>query len=63
MSRDRKLELPGHMSIVIGSDKAMAMLDAVKDGRINGAKISQGDGQYVDLVAEALIDSVTKKRD
>ena len=50
------------MSVVIPTDKALAMLDTVKDGRINGAEIKKtGGAQYVDSVVEALIDSVTQK--
>lgn len=57
----KKTALPDHMSVVIPSDKALAMLNKVKDGRINGAKIKKtGGSQYVDSVVEALIDSVTK---
>ena len=58
----KKTALPDHMSVVIPTDKALAMLDTVKDGRINGAEIKKtGGAQYVDSVVEALIDSVTRK--
>ena len=47
----KKTALPDHMSVVIPSDKALAMLNKVKDGRINGAKIKKTGGRQRKKVA------------